>query len=182
MKAFRDTWRDGIHSYLTYLRDRLTVARELLTESGSCFVQIGEENVHRVRALMDEVFGEENRIADIVVQTTTSASSLYIDSINDHVLWYARDSQRTKYRPLMLDKMDLSSSSQLYRHVKLIDGTVIRNGAAGGQLPEGGGSFASVKSPLRPALARRGTMPSSAETSTASVSASGRHLPSAWSG
>ena len=62
VKAFRDTWRDGIHSYLTYLRDRLTVARDLLKESGSVFVQIGDENVHRVRALMDEVFGEENHI------------------------------------------------------------------------------------------------------------------------
>ena len=67
VKAFRDTWRDGIHSYLTYLRDRLTVARDLLTESGSVFVQIGDENVHRVRALMDEVFGEENFCSLIVV-------------------------------------------------------------------------------------------------------------------
>ena len=65
VKAFRDTWRDGIHSYLQYLRDRLVVARELLTESGSCFVQIGDENVHRVRALMDEVFGEENFVSQI---------------------------------------------------------------------------------------------------------------------
>ena len=71
VKAFRDTWRDGIHSYLTYLRDRLTVARELLTESGSCFVQIGDENVHRVRALMDEVFGEENFVGQIAIQKTT---------------------------------------------------------------------------------------------------------------
>ncbi len=63
VKAFRDTWRDGIHSYLTYLRDRLTVARDLLTESGSIFVQIGDENVHRVRALMDEVFGERNFVS-----------------------------------------------------------------------------------------------------------------------
>ena len=66
MKAFRDTWRDGIHSYLTYLRDRLTVARDLLTESGSIFVQIGDENVHRVRALMDEVFGDENFVSLIL--------------------------------------------------------------------------------------------------------------------
>ena len=65
VKAFRDTWRDGIHSYLSYLRDRLTVARELLTESGSVFVQIGDENVHRVRALMDEVFGEQNQAGQI---------------------------------------------------------------------------------------------------------------------
>ena len=70
VKAFRDTWRDGIHSYLTYLRDRLTVARDLLTESGSIFVQIGDENVHRVRALMDEVFGEENFVAQITFKKT----------------------------------------------------------------------------------------------------------------
>ena len=70
VKAFRDTWRDGIHSYLSYLRDRLTVARELLTESGSCFVQIGDENVHRVRALMDEVFGEENFVGQIAFKKT----------------------------------------------------------------------------------------------------------------
>ena len=63
VKAFRDTWRDGIHSYLTYLRDRLTVARDLLTESGSIFVQIGDENVHRVRAVLDEVFGEDNFVS-----------------------------------------------------------------------------------------------------------------------
>ena len=74
MKAFRDTWRDGIHSYLTYLRDRLTVARDLLADSGSVFVQIGDENVHRVRALMDEVFGEENFVSEIIVSKTTGAS------------------------------------------------------------------------------------------------------------
>jgi adenine-specific DNA-methyltransferase len=73
VKAFRDTWRDGIHSYLTYLRDRLTVARDLLTDSGSIFVQIGDENVHRVRALMDEVFGEENFISQISFRTTQAS-------------------------------------------------------------------------------------------------------------
>ena len=71
VKAFRDTWRDGIHSYLTYLRDRLTVARDLLTESGSIFVQIGDENVHRVRALMDEVMGQDNAISQIAFRTTS---------------------------------------------------------------------------------------------------------------
>ncbi len=75
VKAFRDTWRDGIHSYLTYLRDRLTVARDLLTESGSIFVQIGDENVHRVRALMDEVFGEENLCQLITFRKTSCDSS-----------------------------------------------------------------------------------------------------------
>src|SRR5437870_1027384 len=75
VKAFRDTWRDGIHSYLTYLRDRLTVARDLLTESGSIFIQIGDENVHRVRALLDEVFGDENAVTEIVVKKKGSQKS-----------------------------------------------------------------------------------------------------------
>ena len=74
MKAFRDTWRDGIHSYLTYLRDRLTVARDLLADSGSIFVQIGDENVHRVRALMDEVFGDDNFVAQISIRKTAGGS------------------------------------------------------------------------------------------------------------
>jgi adenine-specific DNA-methyltransferase len=98
VKAFRDTWRDGIHSYLTYLRDRLTVARDLLTESGSIFVQIGDENVHRVRCLMDEVFGDTNAIADIVVEKTSGASMRYIDRVADYVLWYAKDIDKSKFR------------------------------------------------------------------------------------
>ena len=127
VKAFRDTWRDGIHSYLTYLRDRLTVARDLLTDSGSIFVQIGDENVHRVRALLDEVFGDTNFIADLIVQTTTSASSQFIDNINDHVLWYGRSKERGKYRQLATDKMDFGSSQQLYKHVRLDTGEIFRN-------------------------------------------------------
>ena len=75
VKAFRDTWKDGIHSYMTYIRDRLTVARELLTESGSIFVQIGDENVHRVRALLDEMFGDENFVSSIVFQKTGGQAS-----------------------------------------------------------------------------------------------------------
>ncbi|RWE83381.1 MAG: site-specific DNA-methyltransferase [Mesorhizobium sp.] len=102
VKAFRDTWKDGIHSYLTYLRDRLSVARELLAESGSIFVQIGDENVHRVRALMDEVFGE-NFCASIFVMKTTGAGSPAIStdvlpSVADYVLWYAKNKALVKYR------------------------------------------------------------------------------------
>ena len=109
VKAFRDTWRHGIHSYLTYLRDRLTVARDLLTESGSIFVQIGDENVHRVRALMDEVFGEENLSAVIVFRKTTGANSPVarvnaVASVCDYVLWYAKRFDHLKYRQLYLDK------------------------------------------------------------------------------
>lgn len=127
VKAFRDTWADGIHSYLTYLRDRLTVARDLLTESGSVFVQIGDENVHRVRALMDEVFGADNHISDIVNSTTTSSSSQYLDSTADYLLWYGRDREHTKYRPLLLDKAGGSTTDALYRHLRSEDGRFHRN-------------------------------------------------------
>lgn len=127
VRAFRDTWKDGIHSYLTYLRDRLTVARDLLTDSGSIFVQIGDENVHRVRALMDEVFGPTNCIAQIVNSTTTSSSAQYLDSTADFVLWYGKDSDKTKYRALLLDKSGASSTDALYRHIRTTDGRYHRN-------------------------------------------------------
>ncbi len=91
VKAFRDTWRDGIHSYLTYLRDRLTVARDLLTDSGSIFVQIGDENVHRVRAVMDEVFGEDNFIVLISFQKTGGIEGNYVSNTVDFVLWYREE-------------------------------------------------------------------------------------------
>lgn len=98
VRAFRDTWKDGIHSYLTYLRDRLTVARDLLSDSGSIFVQIGDENVHRVRALMDEVFGDENFVSQISVQTTSGFAANYIGSVADFVLWFTKDRSKGKYR------------------------------------------------------------------------------------
>src|SRR5450759_4529394 len=87
VKAFRDTWRDGVHSYLTYLRDRLVVARDLLAASGSIFVQIGDENVHRLRAVMDDVFGHDNLVASIVFSKTASQTSRYIAAVTDSVLW-----------------------------------------------------------------------------------------------
>jgi len=104
VKAFRDTWRDGIHSYLTYLRDRLTVARDLLTDSGSIFVQIGDENVHRVRAVMDEVFGDENFVTLITVWKTSSQTSSNLASTSDYVVWYARNISLLKYRQLKTRK------------------------------------------------------------------------------
>ncbi|WEF24680.1 site-specific DNA-methyltransferase [Paracoccus sp. S3-43] len=104
VRAFRDTWKDGIHSYLTYLRDRLTVARDLLTESGSIFVQIGDENVHRVRALMDEVFGDENCVSQISLVKTSSQTAQFLPNVADHVLWYARSKERLKYRPALQTK------------------------------------------------------------------------------
>lgn len=104
VKAFRDTWRDGIHSYLTYLRDRLTVARELLTESGSIFVQIGDENVHRVRALMDEVFGEENSIVTISFRKTTTQSGGFLADTNDYIVWFSKNKSQAKFRSLMNER------------------------------------------------------------------------------
>lgn len=98
VRAFRDTWKDGIHSYLTYLRDRLTVARDLLTESGSIFVQIGDENVHRVRALMDEVFGEGNFCNQIAFKKTGGLISGFLPSTGDYLLWFAKDREKAKFR------------------------------------------------------------------------------------
>ena len=91
VKAFRDTWRYGIHSYLSYLRDRLTVAKDLLKATGSIFVQIGDENVHRVRALMDEMFGDRNFVSLISIQTTTGFEANYLGNMSDFILWYAKD-------------------------------------------------------------------------------------------
>jgi adenine-specific DNA-methyltransferase len=100
VKAFRDTWRDGIHSYLTHFRDRLTVARDLLVESGSIFVQIGDENVHRVRALMDEVFGDDNSISTISYKSAVGMGSEHLDNVTTYILFYAKDAEHLKYRPL----------------------------------------------------------------------------------
>ena len=94
VKAFRDTWRDGVHSYLTYVRDRLTVARDLLTDSGSIFVQIGDENVHRVRAVMDEVFGEENFIVNTICHSRKRATGYiteYLGNMSDFIVWYYQE-------------------------------------------------------------------------------------------
>ena len=97
VKAFRDTWRDGIHSYLTYLRDRLTVARDLLTDSGSIFVQIGDENVHRVRALMERCSGTTTSWPLIAFKKTRRARCGTIcDDVDDYILWYAKDKERAE--------------------------------------------------------------------------------------
>ncbi len=103
IKAFRDTWELGIHSYLTYLRDRLLLARELLTDSGSVFVQISDENVHHVREILDEVFGKENFVAIISYQKTTFASSLLLPQLFDYIIWVAKDKKKVKYRQLFVD-------------------------------------------------------------------------------
>ena len=104
VKAFRDTWRDGIHSYLSYLRDRLTVARDLLTDSGSVFVQIGDENVHRVRAVMDEVFGDKNFVSIIAFATSTGTTGKALPRATDYVLWYSTNIDNLKFRQLYGDQ------------------------------------------------------------------------------
>ncbi len=122
VKAFRDTWRDGIHSYLTYLRDRLTVARDLLTDSGSIFVQIGDENVHLVRALLEEVFGEGNFVSQIAFRTTTGRAGDYLAAASNYLIWFARNRDRCKYRAVFQDKATGSSTEQVYSLVRLEDG------------------------------------------------------------
>ncbi|MFZ2123131.1 MAG: site-specific DNA-methyltransferase [Rhodoferax sp.] len=140
VKAFRDTWRDGIHSYLTYLRDRLTVARDLLTDTGSIFVQIGDENVHRVRAVMDEVFGDTNIASQIAFRTTTGRGGTGLSEAVNYLLWYVKDSASFKYRQLTLDKSEGSSTDAVYTLVRLSDGSYRRmtdaEKADPSQLPE----------------------------------------------
>jgi adenine-specific DNA-methyltransferase len=123
VKAFRDTWRDGIHTYLTYLRDRLTVARDLLTESGSIFVQIGDENVHRVRSLMDEVFGEENHLATINYITTSGFPSRTLTRTGDMIIWYSKNHESSKYRQLFETKDVGDESASEYKWLKLKEGS-----------------------------------------------------------
>ena len=119
VKAFRDTWREGIHSYLTYLRDRLTVAHDLLAERGSVFLQIGDENVHRVRALMDEVFGQENFVSSITFKKTLPLGSGGLAGISDYLLWYAKDSEKNKYHALFEEKPIGEDTG--YRWIELSD-------------------------------------------------------------
>ena len=122
VKAYRDTWTLGVHTYLEYLRDRLTVARELLTDSGSMFVQIGDENVHRVRAIMDEVFGEENFCRLITFKKTTGQASKLLSSIHDHILWYARNRELLKSYPVYQNRSE-SSVEGSYTWVEFADGS-----------------------------------------------------------
>ena len=120
VRAFRDTWRDNIHSYLTYMRDRLIVARDLLSDSGSIFVQIGDENVHRVRALMDEVFGENNFVSQITSLKSAGSSTIYLPNTADYILWYARDMSKLKYRQLWRDKVVGEEGGTKYTEVSRI--------------------------------------------------------------
>jgi len=118
IRAFRDTWELGIHSYLTYLRDRLLLARELLTESGSIFVQISDENVHHVRELMDEVFGAENFVSLISFSTTSGFASLTLSRAGDYIVWYAKEKKNVKYRQLYSDKSPGVEGASKYKPVE----------------------------------------------------------------
>ncbi|GAA4740730.1 site-specific DNA-methyltransferase [Gordonia alkaliphila] len=139
IKAFRDTWQDGIHSYLTYLRDRLISARDLLTDSGSCFVQIGDANVHVVRCLMDEVFGPENFVAQITVQKAANSGDAALGRVADFVIWYAREVDRLKYHELLELKPD--DDLLTYRRIRFADGSdrpsTVAERQPGAELPAG---------------------------------------------
>ena len=123
VKAFRDTWRDGIHSYLTYFRDRLTVARDLLGETGSVYVQIGDENIHRVRAVLDEVFGEDNFISQITIRKTTSEGNSILGATCDFVLWYGKHKDQTKSRSLYTGRSEDSEGRYTSEY---LDGSLYR--------------------------------------------------------
>ena len=122
VKAFRDTWRDGIHSYLTYLRDRITVARDLLSDSGSIFVQIGDENVHRIRSVMDEVFGEDNFVSSIWYKKSAFDASNVLSNVFDTVLWYSKTSSPKVRRIYGLRTFE-NSDTQFFDSVQLADGS-----------------------------------------------------------
>ncbi|PSR24872.1 MAG: site-specific DNA-methyltransferase [Sulfobacillus thermosulfidooxidans] len=122
IRAFRDTWELGIHSYLTYLRDRLLLARELLHESGSIFVQISDENVHHVRELLDEVFGAKNFVSQIYFATTSGFATSSLSRIGDYLIWYAKDKAKLKYRQLYTEKSNLKTGDDAYKYVELADG------------------------------------------------------------
>jgi adenine-specific DNA-methyltransferase len=122
VKAFRDTWRDGIHSYLTYLRDRLTVARDLLTDSGSIFVQIGDENVHRVRAVMDEVFGDENCVSVITLKKTAGQDEQLLNNVADYIIWFAKTKAQMKFRDSLTVRSQTFQELGQYSRIQLDGG------------------------------------------------------------
>ncbi len=122
VQAYRDTWELGLHSYLTYMRDRLLLARELLAPSGSVFVQIGDENVHHVREVMDEVLGRENFVSLIYFNTTGGFSTSAISRVGDYLVWYSKDNDRLKYRQLFLAKENITKGDSAYKFIELHDG------------------------------------------------------------
>lgn len=122
VKAFRDTWELGIHSYLSYIRDRLVIARELLSESGSIFIQIGSDNVHLIRNILDEVFGSENFVSIISFYKTTSQTSSLLPSTIDFIIWYGKNKEKTKYRPILLEKSIETDNAGVYTRIEMPNG------------------------------------------------------------
>ncbi len=123
VKAYRDTWELGLHSYLTYMRDRLLIARELLTPSGSIFVQISDENLHHVREVMDEVFGAENFMGVISFSKTSALGGSFLDEVADYLLWYGKDKSQLKYHQLYLSKTLGEEGASQYTWLMKRDGT-----------------------------------------------------------
>ena len=121
VKAFRDTWKDGIHSYLTYLRDRLALARDLLADTGSIFVQIGDENVHHIQGLMAELFGEQNSVAQISLEKTSSQTQDFLASVTDYLVWFAKDKSALKFRPALKSKSAEQAGFSEYSRIELAD-------------------------------------------------------------
>lgn len=140
IKAFRDTWELGIHSYLSYLRDRLLLVRELLADSGSVFVQISDENVHHIRELCDEIFGPENFISQIMFQKTSYQETKFLAGVGDILIWYGKDKTKTKSRKLYQRK-NLSEVIRSYDLIELENGDVQRISKLGKNLPEDGKYF-----------------------------------------
>lgn len=153
IKAFRDTWELGIHSYLTYLRDRLLLARELLTDSGSIFVQISDENVHHVRKLMDEIFGVRNFIAEIRFQCRTTEFTRFIPTLYDYLVWYAKDKEKAKYHQLFCER-PIKEVRSTFDYLELDDDTcrpLSKEEKAGMQpLPSGSKLFKAAQLPDKP--------------------------------
>jgi len=134
VKAFRDTWRDGVHSYLTYLQDRILVARDLLSSSGSIFIQIGDENAHRVRTILDEVFGEDNFVSEIRFKTSSGFETKLISNLYDRVIWYAKNIQQLKFRHLFEEKQ--TGTDTYYDTVELSTGET-KKVRQGERIPDG---------------------------------------------
>jgi len=124
VKAYRDTWTLGVHSYLSYLRDRLVLCKELLADTGSIFVQISDENLHRVRTLLDEVFGAENAVTVISFATTGGFATKFLSRAGDYLLWYAKDKERTRYRQLYRLKVEGALQGDDYRFFQTEDGEI----------------------------------------------------------
>ena len=140
IKAFRDTWELGIHSYLSYLRNRLLLARELLADTGSVFVQISDENVHHIRELCDEIFGPENFISQIMFQKTSYQETKFLAGVGDIIIWYGKDKSKTKSRKLYQRKA-LNDVIGSYDLIELDNGEIQRISKLGKDLPEDGKYF-----------------------------------------